>query len=295
MKRVYGLAATAILFWSSVATVTKLLMTNLSSVQVLSVSALFATLFLLVANAVTGRLRLLRSYRPRDYLRTVLIGLPGTFCYYMFYYAGASRLPASQAFIINYLWPIMSVVFASLILRERMTLRKVFAILLSFLGVGIVMGGGLLSGGFSLLGALFCALGAVSYGVYSALNKRVHYDKCLSMMFFYATAWVLSTVTCLATGGFSPITLPVALGLAYNGILTMAVANTTWMLALSTGDVVKVSNLAYITPFLSLVFTALFLRERITPFSLLGLLVILLGILVQLRDGKKTPPEQRGE
>ena len=288
MKRVYGLAATAILFWSSVATVTKLLMTNLSSVQVLSVSALFATLFLLVANAVTGRLRLLRSYRPRDYLRTVLIGLPGTFCYYMFYYAGASMLPASQAFIINYLWPIMSVVFACLLLREKMTPRKGLAILLSFLGVAVVMGGGLFGGGeFSLLGAIFCVLGAISYGIYTALNQKAHYDKMLSMMFYYGTAFLLTAVINLALGDLPTLTLPVLLGLAYNGILTMAVANTAWLLALSGGRTAKVSNLAYITPFLSLIWTAIFLREEITLASLLGLGIIVLGILLQLGEGKK--------
>ena len=119
MKRTYFLAATAILFWSSVATVTKLLMGSMTSMQVLSVSSLFAFLFLLCTNAATGRLALLRTYRVRDYLITVLVGLPGTFLYYMFYYAGASRLPASQAFIINYLWPIMSVVFACVILKDR--------------------------------------------------------------------------------------------------------------------------------------------------------------------------------
>jgi drug/metabolite transporter (DMT)-like permease len=287
MKRTYCLAATAILFWSSVATVTKLLMGSLTSVQVLSVSALFATVFLLVANAVTGRLRLLRDYRPRDYLRTVLIGLPGTFFYYMFYYAGASMLPASQAFIINYLWPIMSVVFACLLLGERLTPRRVLAILLSFLGVAVVMGGGLLGGDFSLLGALLCVLGAISYGIYTALNQRAHYDKMLSMMFYYGTAFLLTAVINLALGDLPTLTLPVLLGLAYNGILTMAVANTAWLLALSGGRTAKVSNLAYITPFLSLIWTALFLRGEITVFSILGLLVIVLGILLQLREGKR--------
>ena len=288
MKKIYCLAAIAILSWSSVATVTKLLMGSLTSVQVLSFSALFATLFLLVMNAVTGRLRLLRDYRPRDYLRTVLIGLPGTFCYYMFYYAGASMLPASQAFIINYLWPIMSVVFACLLLGERMTPRRVLAILLSFVGVAAVAGGGLLGGGeFSLLGALLCVLGAISYGIYTALNQKAHYDKMLSMMFYYGTAFLLTAVINLALGDLPSLTLPILLGLAYNGIIAMAVANVAWLIALSCGKTAKVSNLAYITPFLSLIWTAIFLREEITLWSLLGLLVIVLGILLQLGEGRK--------
>jgi len=288
MKRVYVLAAVAILFWSTVATVTKLLMGSLSSVQVLAVSAGFAALFLFFVNLFSGNLKRLSTYRLRDYLRTLLIGIPGTFLYYMFYYAGAARLPASQAFIINYLWPIMSVVFACLILGERLTVRKVLAILISFLGVMIVMGGGLLSGGFSLPGALFCVLGAISYGIYTALNQRYSYDKRLSMMFYYATAFLLSMLLLLVKGELPVLTLPTTLGLAFNGVLTMAVANTAWLMALGTaGNTAKVSNLAYITPFLSLVWAAISLREAITLPSLIGLTVIVLGILLQLRDRKR--------
>ena len=169
-----------------------------------------------------------------------------------------------------------------------MTPRKGLAILLSFLGVAVVMGGGLFGGGeFSLLGALLCVLGAISYGIYTALNQRAHYDKMLSMMFYYGTAFLLTAVINLALGDLPTLTLPVLLGLAYNGILTMAVANTAWLLALSGGRTAKVSNLAYITPFLSLIWTAIFLREEITLASLLGLGIIVLGILLQLREGKR--------
>ena len=49
----------------------------------------------------------------------------------------------------------------------------------------------------------------------------------------------------------------------------------------------KISNLAYITPFLSLVWTSLLLKERITVYAVTGLVVIILGICIQLKDGKK--------
>ncbi|MBR2897877.1 MAG: EamA family transporter, partial [Oscillospiraceae bacterium] len=50
----------------------------------------------------------------------------------------------------------------------------------------------------------------------------------------------------------------------------------------------KISNLAYITPFLSIVWTAVFLREEIGLNSLLGLVIIVLGIVIQLRKTEKT-------
>ena len=97
MKEEYLYAGTSILCWSSVATVTKLLMQDLSPLQVLWLSSLFAGLFLLAVNLFTGNLATLRQYKLRDFLTILLCNLPGTFLYYVFYYGGTARMPASQA------------------------------------------------------------------------------------------------------------------------------------------------------------------------------------------------------
>ena len=287
MKRSYIYAGVAILCWSTVATVVKLLLGSMSSMQVLCVSSGFAALFLLVMNIATGRIRELKKYTARDYLTTVLIGLPGAFLYYVFYYSGTALMPASQAFIINYLWPIMSVVFACIILKEKMTPRRAVAIAMSFVGVVIVTGADLSSlNRDALLGAGFCILGAISYGVYTALNQKTGYDKRLSMMFFYFTSFLLTLLINLCADGLPSLGILQIAGFAWNGIFTMAIANTAWMLALESGKTAKISNLAYITPFLSLVWTAAVLGEEIGLLSVLGLLIIVAGILIQLKDKK---------
>ena len=121
MKKTYMLAGTAILMWSTMATVSKLLLTSLSNFQVLCISSLLAGVSMLAMNAFSGKLALLKTYRLKDYLIMTGTGLLGIFLYYSFYYLGMSRMPASQAFIINYLWPIMSVVFAAILLKEKLT------------------------------------------------------------------------------------------------------------------------------------------------------------------------------
>jgi len=135
MKKEYIYAAVSILLWSTVAVTTKLLLGSLDSIQLLWASSFFAGIFLLITNIATGNIKQIKNFRLKDFLISIVIGLPGTFFYYVFYYAGADILPASQAFIINYLWPIMCVVFACIILKEKMTVRKAIAIVMSFLGV----------------------------------------------------------------------------------------------------------------------------------------------------------------
>ncbi len=290
MKKSYLFAATAILFWSTVATTAKLLLGSINNFQLLWMTSIFAAVFLLAVNLVTGNIKRLKEYKPKDFLISALIGLPGTFFYYVFYYAGTGIMTdASKAFIINYLWPIMSVVFACIILRERVTVRKVVAILMSFAGVIIVVAGG----GFeaidksTLTGAALCVAGAVSYGIFTALNQKFYYEKRISMMINYFVTFTLTTVINGVSGNLFLPTLPQLGGFAWNGIFTVAIANTAWAVALESGKTAKISNLAYITPFLSLVWTSLILKEELSPYSLIGLVVIVAGIFVQLADRKK--------
>ena len=289
MKKYYFFAFTSILCWSSLATVVKLLLGTMDSMQVLFVSAIFAVVGLLLIALFTGRLKRLREYRWRDYLKMVLIGLPGNFLYNVFYYAGAARMPASEAFIVNYLWPIMGVIFACILLKEKMTPVKLAAILLSFFGVFFVIGESVFTFDAStLLGALFCVLGAISYGAFTALNQKCDYDPCLSTLVSYASVAILAGVYVLGTGGLPRLEVPQILGLAWNGGMVLGVATITWILALGARNTAKIANLAYLTPFLSLLWTFLFLKEQIKPLALVGLGVIMLGILIQLLYGSKS-------
>lgn len=296
MKKAYFYAAVSILFWSTVATITKLLLNGLNNFQVLWISSFFAGAFLWIVNIFTGKVKKFKKYSVKDFLITILIGLPGTFFYYVFYYAGTDILPASQAFIVNYMWPIMSVVFACIVLRERMTLKKCVAIAVSFLGVGIVTGKDIFSGGSNvILGILSCFLGAVSYGLFTALNKKFHYDKMLSMAVNYLVTFTVTTVINGVGGNlFLPSAVQVA-GFAWNGIFTMAIACTAWVIALDKGNTAKISNLAYITPFLSLVWTFFVLNDQgiKTPNSLIGLCVIVAGIFIQLISFKKQHSKEK--
>lgn len=287
MKKTYVFAGISILLWSTLATVSKLLLDTMDSLWVLGISAGCAFAVLFFYNLCTGRLKVMKGYKGKDYLTLVLIGLPGTFFYNLFYLGGAAVLPASQAFIVNYLWPIMSVVFACVLLKEKLTGRKALAFVISFLGVAAVAGGDLLNFSTrSLGGILLCMGAAVSYGIYTAANQRWSYDKSLAVMIAYGTTAVLCVAAALMWGTPLQIGWGHMAGLVWNGIGVMAVATTTWAMALDSGNTAKVSNLAYITPFLSLVWTFLVLGEIPSLWAIVGLCLIVLGIFVQLKDAK---------
>ena len=286
MKKSYFYALVSVFFWSTTTTVSKLLLHSISTMQVLAVSSVFATLFLLMVNVFKGNFKQLKSYQPRDYLVLAGVGFLGMFLYRMLLFFGVARMLASQAMIVNYLWPIMAVLASCVILREKLTVRKAIAVVMSFLGVVIVTTGGSAAGlsGSDLTGTVLVAVAAVIYGLFVAINKRLQYDSFGSMMFYNAVAAICAILGTLFSGETLLLTLSQNLGLVWVGVCNTAIGFVAWDLAMKTGDTAKVANLAYITPFLSLVVAYFLLGDPITIWSVGGLTVIVAGILLQLKD-----------
>ena len=286
MKKSYFYALVSVFFWSTTTTVSKLLLHSISTMQVLAVSSVFATLFLLMVNVFKGNFKQLKSYQPRDYLVLAGVGFLGMFLYRMLLFFGVARMLASQAMIVNYLWPIMAVLASCVILREKLTVRKAIAVVMSFLGVVIVTTGGSAAGlsGRDLTGTVLVAVAAVFYGLFVAINKRLQYDSFVSMMFYNAVAAICAILGTLFSGETLLLTLSQNLGLVWVGVCNTAIGFVAWDLAMKTGDTAKVANLAYITPFLSLVVAYFLLGDPITIWSVGGLTVIVAGILLQLKD-----------
>ena len=286
MKKPCLYAFAAIAFWSTTATVSKLLLHSFTTIQMLAGCSAVAALFLFAVNLCTGKLSALKTYRLRDYLITAGVGLLGTFFYNMFLVFGIDRMLASQAMIVNYLWPMMAVVAGCILLKEKMTLRKAIAVLMSFLGVVLVTSNGQLTGfsGTNLVGAFFCILAAVSYGLFVVLNKRLHYEASVSMMLYYVISAVVAISCMLISGNLPKLGGVPALGLLWIGLGDYAIAYVSWALAMKAGQTAKIANLAYITPFLSLVVAHFVLGDPITIWSVGGLVVIVAGIFLQMKD-----------
>ena len=79
------------------------------------------------------------------------------------------------------------------------------------------------------------------------------------------------------------------LGLAWLGIASNAVAYLLWAWALGgERETAFIANLAYLTPFLSVVISAIFLKEGLQLRALAALVLIVGGILLQNVHRPKT-------
>lgn len=229
------------------------------------------------------KMQVLQTYAVSDYAKIGILGFLGTYLYYVLLYAALALTTASEGFILAYTWPMLVIILAFPLLKERLTVKKVSCILISFLGiVVIVTHGSIFTLSFtSLQGDILALGGAGVFALFSVLGKKYQYDQTVSVFLFFVTALVFITPTLFL---FSSLKIPsfhVWLWLLLNGFVVNGISYVFWFKALEYGDTSVTSNALYLTPFLSLVYIAIFLGETILISSIVGLIIIVFGIILQ--------------
>jgi len=273
----------AVLLWASTPAVGKLLLLNLNNLQVLFFTSFIASISLVIISLTQNKIRVIKGYKFKDYLKFAYMGFVGIFLYYVFFYGALKYLPAQEASVINYLWPIIVLIFAGIILREKFTLRKFLGIILSFIGVFIVgTRGNIFSFHFSnLAGILLAVAGAIVYGLFSVLGKKYDYERFTSMLFYFIFTFIFVSIVISIFSSIPSISISQFLSLLWLGIFPSSLGFTFWFLALKYGDTAEMSNVIYLTPFVSLVYIHFLVGEKILPSSIIGLILIITGILIQ--------------
>ena len=265
-------AVGAVLLWSTVASAFKLSLRYMSPLQLLF-WAFLTSLFLYGA-------LYFRNFRPsRENLRSAYLGLV-LFLYYTVLFSAYDLLPAQEAQALNYTWPLALVLLSVPLLKRKLALKTLFGLFLGFLGALIVATrGNVLSLGFSNPVGDALGLGsALIWAAYWLLNVRDVRRLEEKMFWNFAFALIYASLLILLAG----FSLPPMKGLAgavYVGMFEIGVTYLLWYRAVES-DVAFASNLAYLVPFLSLLFISFLLGERIEPTTVLGLVLIVVGILL---------------
>lgn len=272
-----------IILWGSAPSVTKLMLKNLNNFQVLFYMLIFAAIALFLILSLQRKLKILREYSLRDYFKISLLGCLGIGLYHIFLFKSFMISPVNEAMILNYIYPIAILIFSVIILKDNIRLRSVIGITLGFFGVYFVISGGDFFN-FNIqysTGYLLALSAGLIWGFFSVLGKKLNYETFSSMFVYILSALILTTVIVYSFFTFEVPTTSEILGLAYLGILTVGIAFVLWFRSLKLGETVKISNLAYLTPFVSLVFIHLIIGEKIFLTSIFGLILITAGVLIQ--------------
>lgn len=284
----YIYAGLSIIAWSSISTAFKLSLKHLSPIGLLFFASLTAVLFLGLICVISGQMRFSLSALWHNLKKSLLPGLLNPFIYYLILFEAYNRLRAQEAQALNYTWAIVLALFSIWLLKEKFRIVDLLALLISFLGVIIISTKGQLlemrfDNAIGSLMAVFTSLIWAMYWILSFKDKRQTLPK-LFFNFLIGLVFIAAFVTISSTRLFLPGAsyLSGIAGGIYVGIFEMGLTFLLWLKAMEyTTNTAKISNLIFLTPFVSLLFISQILGESIHPATFVGLCLIVFSNLVQ--------------
>ena len=261
------------LVWGSCFVLTKVMLQAFTPIQIIPLRMGLAYLALWALRPKTMKLPW------RDELMFILIGITGGSVYF---------------YLQN---TILTVLLAQLFSRKGEKLGKWVYIgaVVAIVGVVLVVLNGTLSFHLSPLGDLLALAAALAWAVYSILIKKYteRYDNFLVTRRVFLWAFITAVPLMLITDGMPSLTPlftqpGILLSWLFLGVFGNAVCFALWNIAFKRLGVVITNNYLYATPFVTVVAGWLLLDEKISFMSIIGAVLITLGVIFANKQTEKT-------
>ena len=176
--------------------------------------------------------------------------------YHALYFLALRFAPPAEAGLLNYLWPLLIVVFSAALPGERLAPHHIIGAVLGLAGTVLLFAGN--TGSFApgqipgLAAAFVAAFVWASYSVMSRRLKSVPTDAVAG--FCLATALLAAIVHGLVETTVWPETSAQWLAITALGVGPVGVAFFTWDIGMKRGDIRVLGAASYATPLLSTAF-----------------------------------------
>jgi drug/metabolite transporter (DMT)-like permease len=259
VRRATAVGGTAIVLWSTLALLTTL-SGSIPPFQLVAMAFALAFVVGTVAALARGRdvVGVLRQPAP-----VWLLGIGGLFGYHFFYFLAFRLAPdaAVEVNLLNYLWPLLIVLFSALLPGERLRRGHVLGALAGLAGTALLITGrnrGLSIDAADLPGYLSALACAVTWAGYSVLSRRFGNVPTEAVGGFCLATAVLAALCHLA---FETTVMPAGgawLAVLLLGIGPVGAAFFVWDHGVKRGDIRALGALSYATPLLSTFLLILF-------------------------------------
>ena len=277
-----GLAA--ILLWASLAVLTTAT-GNLPPFQVLAVSFGIAALLGLARAALRGAAGWRELRQPGAALALSTLALFG---YHALYFIALKRAPAVEANLLNYLWPLLIVVFAGLVGGVTVRAGQWAGTLLGLVAAALLVtrGHGLQVDRAHVPGYLAALGAAVIWAAYSVLNRRFADVPTAAITVACAGVSVLGAAVHLL---FERTVAPDAtqwLVLAVMGAGPVGAAFWLWDHGTKRGDIALLGSLSYLAPLLSTLLLVISGRAEPQGIQAVAIAMLLAGAWLRVRSSR---------
>ncbi|QVN00313.1 DMT family transporter [Pseudomonas rhodesiae] len=251
-----------------------------------------ALLRFLIASLFMGGVALVLGIgRPRwrDVPWLLVLGFFGVFLHHTALNYGQQWVTAAASSVLAQSAPLFSVLIAFLVLKERVSVWRWVCVSLGLVGVGVVICGDRGIGEIDPRGVLIL-LAALSWSVYFALQKHyAHRYSPLTMACYMV--WAGTLMLCVNLPGLPAAVLraPLTENLAVLvlGIFPSALAYLAWGYVLKHVEVSRASVAMYLIPPVAMLMAATLLGEQVTPWVVLGALIVLASVAAISLEGRR--------
>ncbi|EIV1777444.1 DMT family transporter [Vibrio vulnificus] len=291
-RRALGFGLSAVLLWSTVATAFKLTLAEFSPIQMLTVASVVSAMALLTICALQGKLTQISTTFLSNPWYYLLLGLINPLAYYLILFKAYDLLPASQAQAINYSWAITLTLMAAVFLGQKIRKQDWVACVFSYVGVIVIATkGDLLGLSFeSPVGVALALTSTLLWAGYWILNTKNQADPIVGVLLGFLVAIPFAIALTVIDGqSWGQISTQGWLAVTYVGLFEMGVTFVLWLSALKlTNNTARISNLIFASPFISLMLLSSIIGEEIHPTTLIGLMLIIAGLVIQqIKWGKR--------
>ncbi len=275
-----GLGAASI--WGGMYVVSKVVLEIIPPFTLVSLRLILGILTLAIVLAMRG----FPKFSRRQFPQVVGVGFVGYGISLSLQFLGTKLSTAANGSLVTSATPAFILVFAWMLLSEKITLRRLIALLLATCGVVAVidprsaqLNPELFIGNLLLLGA------AITWALYSVLVRKM--TQSLDILPFSLIAFlgglpvvIPAGVWELSTAGVGEISLGVVGGVLFLGVISTALAMILWNTAFAILDAGAASLTFFAQPVVGILLGWVFLREAITPLFLVGGVLIGLGLMI---------------
>jgi len=289
---VYGVTAAAI--WGSMYVVSDVVLQVIPPFTLLTLRILLGLAVMVLVAILSSSFKL----PPRGMIGQLLIvGIVGIGFSLGAQFVGTDKSTAVNGALVTSASPAFIVLFAVIMLRERLTLLRLLAVILATIGVLVILDPA--QADFSsdtFVGDMFLAIAAITWGLYSVLIRRVSIQTALDTNMVTIIAFVGGLLISVPASGLELTTRSIGivdegtiLGVLYLGIVSTAVAMWLWNRAFALVPATIGSLFFFAQPLSGALLAAIFLGQTMTTGLWIGGGLIVLGVLLSLW---RTPRQQ---
>ncbi len=258
---------------------------GVDAVTLLALRMIFSAPFFLLLAWWAGRGADVRPLAPADLRGVAAMGLVGYYLGSYFDFLGLQYISAALERLILFVHPTFVLLASALIFRRPITRRDIVAVVLSYLGVGLVFGNDLATqSGNVLLGTFWVLLSALFYAAYLMGSGRL-VGRVGSLRFASYAGLVSSVAVVLHHLVTRDVALLFSQPLPVYGLsLLMAVVSTVLPIVLMSEGIRRIgashaSIIGSVGPVATIFLGFLFLGEAITVIQLAGAGLVMAGVL----------------